>query len=215
MIVERKILIDDYIRIGGKSVLHSHRNLLINEKIYLSPVYELPIDLLMFNGFNGRFIAEKIQIEKSKGVKIESTNPKHEKASFALAYTAQSYRIAAKDDKKAIEIYKRVLEEYPKTQAALETRHALIDIAVRNSDPSAGKQIDEYMKIYSESPEIVNANKWAEFLTETIGDACIRMQDWKRGKIVLETVIKKYADNDVQYYCDPNDIRSGRSINDH
>ncbi|KKN27455.1 hypothetical protein LCGC14_0864410 [marine sediment metagenome] len=79
MILEKKVEVDEYIKAGGDSVLHSAKNLLINGVVTLAPVYKIPVNMLWFNVENGRFSAEKKQREKKLGFVVDPTNPSHEK----------------------------------------------------------------------------------------------------------------------------------------
>ena len=77
MIVEKKVEIDDYLNEMGSNAVHSSQNLLIKGEVDVYPVYELPIELLCLNTYNGRFAAEKREKELELGHELYPNNPEN------------------------------------------------------------------------------------------------------------------------------------------
>lgn len=78
MWTERAHEIDEYIKGAGDIIKHSRESLFLMGEPRVLDVYSIPINYLSFNISNGRFKAEKRELEKYLGFELEPTNKEHD-----------------------------------------------------------------------------------------------------------------------------------------
>lgn len=78
MWTERAYEIDEYIRGAGEIIKHSRESLFLMGEAQVLDVYRIPIKYLSFNISNGRFKAEKKELEKQLGFELDPMDKDHD-----------------------------------------------------------------------------------------------------------------------------------------
>lgn len=78
MWTERSHELDEYEEGAGDIIKHSRESLFLMGEVRVLDVLRYPIELLSFNISNGRFNAEKRELEKKLGFELDPTNRDHE-----------------------------------------------------------------------------------------------------------------------------------------
>ena len=116
--------------------------------------------------------------------------PTSAKAPSALLGAAQSTWWHAKDAQGAGKLFKAVVEAYPDTQADIEARALLIEVAISQGDNlSAQRQIDQFLERFVKAPHVAPTDVWERLFTGSITDSCVRLMDWERATECLEAVL--------------------------
>jgi len=145
---------------------------------------------LLWHGFNRK------RCDEVPGIALQLIErfPESAKAPLALVQVANSWVfVPPKDTQRARALCERVVKEYPDTEAEIEARCTLLDLAVRKLDAKlVAQRVDELLVRFADSRGIAPPAVWRRVLLQRASISCRCVGDRARAAKVLEQVITAF-----------------------
>jgi tetratricopeptide (TPR) repeat protein len=163
------------------------------------PESELMPEVMYQQGVLLMYTFEAKNAEEARVILLQLVEqfPTSSRAPTALRLGAQMTWWDANDPEEAILLFKRLLKDYPGSDAEVEARVNLISLLAESGDAAATREhVEVLLERLANARELAPPDAWYWYLMSPVPEACRRIHDRERLVKVLSAAADAYPDTD-------------------